>query len=232
MSAGVPRTVVFDLDGTLVAGDSFGLFLRSLLTRSPVRLVAALVTAPLWAAAMGIGRTRPYAERYLVWLATAGLDDEAFAAATRAFAVGHAGPGGVRVAGVAALRRHLDDGDRVLVATGCAEPLAREVCRVLGLDGAEVVASELDRGRRGLPARSDPVRGQGKIRALERVGVRFPVDDAYSDSWSDLPLLRSARVPHVVDPTARDLARLRAVLGRDVDVVRWAPGEDPVGGGR
>lgn len=42
------QVVVVDLDGTLVSGDSFGAFLRRLITRHPVRRVAAAATAPAW----------------------------------------------------------------------------------------------------------------------------------------------------------------------------------------
>jgi phosphatidylglycerophosphatase C len=198
--------VVFDLDGTLVAGDSFGAFLRHLLTRRPSRLVVALLTAPVWGPALAVGRLRLPAERWLVWLATVGLDADRFAAAARAFAAEHAGaPGG-----------------RVVVATACPSPLAAEVCRVIGLEDVEVVASDLRRTRWAPPAPTVPARGEGKVQALRAAGVPLPLDHAYSDSASDLPLLRAARVPHVVDPSPRDLARLRAALGPDVEVLRWA----------
>ncbi|MGY1770703.1 HAD-IB family phosphatase [Blastococcus sp. SYSU D00813] len=218
------RTVVFDLDGTLVAGDSFGAFLRHLLTRQPLRLAAAVVTAPAWLVAMPVARLRPHAERWLVWVAAVGLDDEAFGRAAREFAARHAGPDSGRAAGaaLACLREHRDAGDRVVVATGCATPLAEEVCRAIGLDGVEVVASRLPRRRWGLPGAAVPARGEGKLTALRAAGVELPVDHAYSDSASDLPLLRSARTAHVVDPSRRDLARLRRVLGEDVDVLRWS----------
>jgi phosphatidylglycerophosphatase C len=217
-------TVVFDLDGTLVAGDSFGLFLRQLLTRSPVRLAAALLTAPLWVPAMAVPGPRVVAERFLVWLALVGVGEQAFGAAVRDFAARHAGPaaGRAAAAGLHRLREHADRGDRVVVATGCAAPLAEEVCAVLALDGVEVVGTSLVRGRWGFPERAVPARGEGKVRALEEVGVRFPVAHAYSDSPTDLPLLRRAVVAHVVDPSPRDLVRLRRELGDDVDVLRWA----------
>ena len=127
--------VVFDLDGTLVAGVSFGAFLRHLLTRQPARLAAALLTA--------------------------------------------------------------------------------------GLEDVEVVASELRRTRWGLPAPAVPARGEGKAQALRAAGVPIPVDHACSDSASDLPLLRAARVRHLVDPS-RGLARVRVAPGPDVEVLRWA----------
>ena len=215
---------VFDLDGTLVTGDAFGLLLRQLLTRSRVRLAAALLSAPVWLPALLVPATRVAAERHLVWLALAGRDEEAVAAELRRFAAEHAAPGGGRAAtvGLERLREHRERGDRVVVATGCAAPLAEEVCAVLGLAGVEVVGTRLARRTWGRPERVVPVRGEGKVRALEAAGVRFPVAHAYSDSPSDLPLLRRAGVPHVVDPSPRDLDRLRRELGAEVDVLRWA----------
>ena len=217
------QVVVFDLDGTLVAGDSFGGFLRHLITRHRFRLAAALLTAPVWVPALLVPPTRLSAERYLVWLAAVGMDEDAFVAACQDFAAQHAGPEAGRTAAAALTRvhEHLVAGDRVVVATGCAAPLAHQLCAVIGLEEVEVVASTLVRHRWGLP-RAVPARGEAKLRALEATGVRLPVDHAYSDSYSDLPLLRAARTAHVVDPTARDLVRLQRVLGEDVEVLRWA----------
>lgn len=218
------RTVVLDLDGTVVAGDAFGAFLRHLITRHRVRRSVALLTAGAWLPALSIPPARLTAERWLVWLAAAGMDETAFAAAARRFAGGHAGPesGRTSAAAVARVRQHLADGDRVVVATGCAAPLAREVCAAAGLDGVEVVASTLVRRRWGPPRRVVPARGAAKLRALADAGVGQPVDHAYSDSFSDLPLLLAARTAHVVDPSPRDLVRLRRALGDDVEVLRWA----------
>lgn len=217
------QVVVFDLDGTLVAGDSFGAFLRHLITRAPLRCAAAVLTAPAWVPAWLAPPTRLTAERFLVWLATLGLDEKVFGATARDFAAQHAGPEAGRTAAAALtqVREHLDAGDRVIVATGCAAPLAQEVCAVIGLDGVEVIASTLTRHRWGLPE-AVPARGSGKLRALEAAGIRLPVDHAYSDSFSDLPLLAAARTAHVVDPSPRDQVRLLRALGVDVEVLRWA----------
>ncbi|MEJ5913700.1 haloacid dehalogenase-like hydrolase [Pseudokineococcus sp. 1T1Z-3] len=211
---------VFDLDGTLLSGDSFGFFLAHLMRRPPARAVVAVVTAPAWLPAFLLSPTRLVAERYLVWLAAVGMTDEDFTAEAASFAAGHAGsrPGRATSAVVARLREHQSRGDRVVVATGCASPLAELVCDALGLDGVEVVASRLTRSRWGLP-RATPARGDGKLRALAAAGISLPVDHAYSDSSADLPLLRAARVPHVVNASPRDLRRLRRALGGDVHVM-------------
>lgn len=226
------QVVVFDLDGTLLAGDSFAAFLRHLMARRVVRLLVAAVTAPAWLPALQLPLTRPGAERCLVWLAAVGMDDDEFTACARDFARQHAGPNSGRAAAAALtrVREHVDAGHRVVVATGCAAPLAQEVCAVLGLSQVEVVASTLTRHRWRLPSRAVPARGHGKLRALHAAGVELPVDHAYSDSASDLPLLRAARTPHVVDPGPRDWSRLRRELGADVDLLLWARRRDADGG--
>lgn len=87
---------MLDLDGTIVAGDAFGALLRHLITRHRVRHAVALFTTPAWLPALSISPARLTAERYLVWLAAAGMDDQTFAAAARRFAERHAGPEGGR----------------------------------------------------------------------------------------------------------------------------------------
>ncbi|MGY1651320.1 haloacid dehalogenase-like hydrolase [Geodermatophilus sp. SYSU D01119] len=74
---------------------------------------------------------------------------------------------------------------------------------MIGLPDVEVVATDLRRGRWGPLAQAVPARGEGKLEALRAAGVPLPVDHAYSDSASDLPLLRAA-------------------LGPGVEVLRWA----------
>ncbi len=178
------------------------------------------LTAPAWLT-LGARRTsRLHAERVVVWAATVGLHPARFQELLRGFAAEHAGPGGGRRIDVALARlhEHRAAGDRVVVATGCAQPLAREVCAALGLGGVEVVASTFTAHRWRLP-HAVPARGQAKVQALREAGVEVPVEHAYSDSVADLPLLQAARTAHLVRPRERDLPALLEALG-DVEVLR------------
>lgn len=105
-------------------------------------------------------------------VAAVGTTAEDFGAEAARLAVGHAGRRSARVmsALVERLEEHRRRGDRVVVATGCASPLAELVRGALGPDGVEVVASRLDRTRWGLP-RAVPARGEGELRALASAGV-------------------------------------------------------------
>ena len=213
----MPGTVVFDLDGTLVTGDAFGCFLSISLRRNPLRLASVVCTAPWWVSA-GLRRGgRERAELLLIWSITVGRSRSGLQRAFDEFAATHV-RGRIGVA-LDRLAEHLAAGDQVVVATACAEPLAWAVCAELGLAGGVRVVASPFAHRRGLTPRAVAIRGELKLEALQRAGVRLPVANAYSDDVRDLPLLRAAVRAHLVRPTAADERAVRADLG-DVEVLR------------
>ncbi|GGO07614.1 haloacid dehalogenase-like hydrolase [Microbispora bryophytorum] len=215
--------VVFDLDDTLVRGDSFSRFLRMLLLRRPLRATVALTTAVVLVPLFLLPPTRRRATQGFIWLATAGVPPERFLDLAEEFAVAHtAEPRRISVA-LDRLQAHLDAGDRVVVATACADPLATAVCRSLGLDGVEVIAAQLRRGRHAFKAVRG-CHGAAKPERLREIGVTIPVAHAYTDSAVDLPLLRAAARRCLVDPSPRTLQRVRAELGEEVTVL-WSAGQ-------
>lgn len=120
---------------------------------------------------------------------------------------------------LARARAHLAAGDRVVVATSCADPLARAICRELGLGSADVIASRVIPGRTGmrpLPA----CRGPRKVARIRAAGITDPITHAYTDSSVDLPLLAEATHRYLIDPSPAHLTRIRARLGADYVVLR------------
>lgn len=216
MTASTRRVAVFDLDGTLVRGDSFAQFARRLLFRQRWRAAVSLVLAPLLAPRLFLSATRRVAITGFLWLASAGLSEAQFTALARQFAVIHA-QNHVTVA-LDRLQQHLAIGDRVIIITACADPLATAICSELGLSEVEVLAARLRAGRTGMW----PILGcQGpqKAQRLRDAGVTLPVDYAYTDSLSDLPLLRAATHRYLIEPSRQHLARLQTALPGAVTVL-------------
>ncbi len=213
------RVVVFDLDDTLVRGDSFGLFLRALMLRRPARAAASLLSAVVLLPLFLLTVTHDRAVSAFLWLATVGISQDRFDALAQEFALAHAAkPRRIAVA-LDRLHSHVEAGDRVIVATGCAEPLASAVCAALGFADLEVIATRLGYRRRAQRV-IDSCRGTGKVRLLEEAGIATPVAYAYSDSSVDLPLLRAAVCPVLVNPSARCHQQIREALGADPEVLR------------
>jgi phosphatidylglycerophosphatase C len=206
------QVAVFDLDGTLLRGDSFSRFGRQLIFRGRIRAAATLLCAPLLGTLLLLPPTRRLAVSGLLWLATAGLSAQRFAVLAQKFAAEHAAEAAGNRIPVALdrLRAHLDAGDRVVIATACAEPLAIEICRELGLEGVEIVAAQLRPGRSGMR----PVhgcRGAQKVHRLRAAGIGTPVAYAYTDSAADIPLLLAAHHRYLVAPRP---GHLRLILDK------------------
>jgi HAD superfamily hydrolase (TIGR01490 family) len=107
---------------------------------------------------------------------------------------------------------HQDAGRRVYIITAASQELARLLAQVLALDGA--VGSEFSEVVDGVYTGRPTglfVYGSDKARAIEalsrRDGIDLAASYAYSDSQSDLPMLRAVGHPVAVNPD-RELARV------------------------
>ena len=99
---------------------------------------------------------------------------------------------------------HQDAGLRVYIVTAASQEMADLLARVLAFDGGLGSRSEIREGRyTGRPAGPFNYR-EGKVITLrelaETEGIDLSVSYAYSDSESDLPMLRAVGHPVVVNP--------------------------------
>ncbi|MCF0091880.1 haloacid dehalogenase-like hydrolase [Micromonospora sp. MH99] len=222
MGAQSADTVIFDLDGVLLRGDAFGLFMRRVGfagARLPLAVVLLLLLAPV----IAVPSLRPRAARWLSRIGLAGRDADRLQAELGRFGASLAAePGRVIAPGVRTIRAHLGAGDRVIVATACEHTLARALLDAIGLAEVELVASHI----RG-PKLIVHNHGATKLAQLAAHGVAPPWRVAYSDSLSDLPLLGGAEQAVLVNATARQAARARQLLGARLRTVTFGAGVPP-----
>jgi HAD superfamily hydrolase (TIGR01490 family) len=114
---------------------------------------------------------------------------------------------------------HQDAGVPVYIITAASQEMADLLALVLGFDGGIGTRSEiLDGHYTGRPAGPFNYR-EGKVSSMrevaERDGLDLAASYAYSDSESDLPMLRSVANAVVVNPDA-ELGRIAAEQGWEV----------------
>jgi HAD superfamily hydrolase (TIGR01490 family) len=114
---------------------------------------------------------------------------------------------------------HQDAGVPVYILTAASQEMADLLAHVLAFDGGLGSRSEIVEGRyTGRPAGPFNYR-EGKVLAMrelaEREGIELEASYAYSDSESDLPMLRAVGQPVVVNPDA-ELRRIAAQEGWEV----------------
>jgi phosphatidylglycerophosphatase C len=212
------RVVLFDFDGVLIHGDAFSLFIRDRYARSLTRRVLALLCLPLLALAYPLSRWLPV--RALVRIGLLGVGERRYAALARSFAATLVRrPRQFCRDGLQALRRHQAAGDRVVVVTGCEEHLVRGILDELGLPGLEVLASRLAPGWLGMKTGFHNV-GRRKLQRLEAHGIgEWAL--AYGDSVHDLPMLKRAAEPVLVNGTPALCKKMEKAMGRAVTRVAW-----------
>ncbi len=107
---------------------------------------------------------------------------------------------------------HQDAGRRAYIVTAASQELAEILARVMAFDGAigSQVSEVVDGVYTGRPTGVFAYRS-GKARAIEELAAREDIDlsasYAYSDSESDLPMLRAVGHPVAVNPDG-ELARI------------------------
>jgi HAD superfamily hydrolase (TIGR01490 family) len=114
---------------------------------------------------------------------------------------------------------HQDAGRRVYICTAAAHELAEALARVLGFDGGIGARSEVVEGiYTGQPHGPFTYR-EGKAIAMRELaatdGIDLASSWAYSDSESDLPMLRAVGHPVAVNPDAT-LARIAREEGWEI----------------
>lgn len=215
------RLVLFDFDGVIVAGDSFAAWLRQEGFRPPLRRLAAWLLAPVGLPLLAFPPTLSLGARMFLGAAVYRAAPLPLRASLEAW--GRAlvrRPGGTIGDGLAALRAHVGAGDRVVAVSGTESTLLRAALDELQVRGVEVVASELDPDGGFVRVRRHCF-GRAKVAALAEAGVVPPWDLAYSDSPSDLPLLRHAREAICVNWRSGDRPRAASAPGGTVRFVEW-----------
>lgn len=129
----------------------------------------------------------------------------------------------VQPEGRVAVERHRAAGDLVAIVTGATPYVAKPLARELGIDCVVCTELEVDGEGRFTGNPIEPLcYGPGKLELAQRLGTREGValTDAtfYSDSITDLPLLEAVGAPIAVNPDAR-LARLAKKRGWAIE--RW-----------
>ena len=215
------QIAVFDLDGTLLAGDSTAAWLRTLLLSSGPRFLAAAISLPACLPLLYFPSCRRIGASILLWIATFGYDAKALADSIESFARSfEAGRTSLRwrADGLHEMQQHMAAGDRVVVVTAAPALLAQRL--FARWSGIPVLGSTLGRWQGGWVAARHCF-GREKCRALEDNGYGAAWKYAYTDSQDDAPLLAGAEHAFIVNARPAVISRLETFGLSHIVQLRW-----------
>ena len=219
------RLVLFDIDGTLVTGPStekrFYLHLLRTGNQGPRQVLAATVFLCRWSPVYGHHVFKKN-KAYLAWLRVDKIRQLADGWVAHALQQAWFEPC------VERLRRHLADGDQVVLLSGTPDFVAQAIARQLGV--ATAIGSECAQrdGRFGwAPPLCHPF-AEEKRRIAQRLCARYGVEPenvvAYGDSVHDLALLEWVGTPVAVRPDSH-LESVASERGWEILGERGAPAD-------
>ncbi|MBB3227859.1 phosphatidylglycerophosphatase C [Luteibacter sp. Sphag1AF] len=220
--AATQRVVLFDFDGVIVRDQTLELFIRERIARrGSWRLLFVLPLIPFVPFLLPSPAGNRFLARVFLRVATFGRSEAVYRRRVAEFGRLYARRPGVFLRdAVATLRRHVDAGDRVVVVTGNDAPLIEAILDEVRLGGFELLASRTRGGLFGVRLVSHNV-GKEKVAVLKAAGVPLPAAIAYTDSLSDLPLLRAATTPFIVNPDAKLSKKAAKAIGSALQTVHW-----------
>ncbi|MBD9479303.1 HAD-IB family phosphatase [Pseudoxanthomonas sp. PXM02] len=221
-----PRTdapvVVFDFDHTLYDGDSGGHLVKWLIQRNPLRTAVALAASVVLGPMVAFLPTRRRGISGYIWIGTFGLHGRrSFDALIDQYVATHRDEVQQRLLphALEVFRDHRTRGDNVVVATGAPPELARAILSFVAHEDVPVIGTAVG-PRLGAVVATRHCHNEEKMRMLRERGYG-EVAVAYSDSSADLPLLKAARAPVVVNPKTARVAMFRRVLPPGTPILNW-----------
>src|SRR5690606_27075410 len=193
-----------------------------LIKRNPLRATVALLASVVLGPMVAFLPTRRRGISGYIWIGTFGLHGRrSFDALIDQYVATHRDDVQQRLLphALEVFREHRANGDRVVVATGAPPELARAILAFVAHEDVPVIGTAVG-PRFGAVVATRHCHNEEKMRMLRELGLG-DIEAAYSDSWADLPLLRAARRPVVVNPKHAAIARFRAVLPAGTPVLNW-----------
>lgn len=190
--------VVFDLDGTLLSGDSTKAWLIDKLKSNVFRFIAALIVTPIALPIMKFKKYKSKGASLYLWIATYGLNEEKLEYSFKNFSKNIKNNSFNSLywfeQGINEVKDHLANRRIVFIATAAPEKLANVLLDSINLDVRIIgipLQNKLGGWISGIHCRSEE-----KVRRLNKLDIKQPWLVIYSDDIEDdLPILIGLNYP-------------------------------------
>ena len=213
--------VVFDLDGTLLSGDSTKAWLTDKLKSNIFRFIAALIVTPIALPLMKFKKYKSKGASLYLWIATYSLNEEELEYSFKNFSKNINETTSSSLywfkQGIAEVKDHLANGRIVCIATAAPEKLANVLLESINLD-VRIIGTPLQNKLGGWIS-GIHCRSEEKVRRLNKVDIKQPWFATYSDDIDDdLPILMGAKKPYLINS---DNNKIKNIKIKNLKLLNW-----------
>jgi phosphatidylglycerophosphatase C len=215
------RFAFFDVDGTVIAHDSFLLLARLTLRQQPWRIVPILLLSPIFFYTALTKCDRRWAKSALLWSLTCFRGRRATVRFFRAFATKEV----IRLwfsEATDTLAELRSRGNSICYVSASGQIWLRHLLNRADPHPKTVIGSRLGFFLGGVVVTSPNCYNEEKLHRIEQhLGTDLQWEAAYSDHVADLPMLLKARHRFVISPKAKHLPHFRRELGESFELLNW-----------
>lgn len=213
--------VVFDLDGTLLSGDSTKAWLTDKLKSNIFRFIDALIVTPIALPLMKFKKYKSKGASLYLWIATYSLNEEELEYSFKNFSKNINETTSSSLywfkQGIAEVKDHLANGRIVFIATAAPEKLANVLLESINLD-VRIIGTPLQNKLGGWIS-GIHCRSEEKVRRLNKVDIKQPWFATYSDDIDDdLPILMGAKKPYLINS---DNNKIKNIKIKNLKLLNW-----------
>lgn len=215
------ETVVFDLEGTLLSGDSTKAWLTNKLKSNLLRFIAAIIITPIALPLMKFKKYKSKGASLYLWIATYGLNEEKLEYSFKNFSKNIKNNSFNSLywfeQGINEVKDHLANRRIVFIATAAPEKLANVLLDSINLD-VRIIGTPLQNKLGGWIS-GIHCRSEEKIRRLNKLDIKQPWFPTYSDDIEDdLPILISAKLPYLING---DNNKIKNIKIKNLKILNW-----------
>jgi len=213
--------VVFDLDGTLLSGDSTKAWLTDKLKSNLLRFIAAIIVSPIALPLMKFKKYKSKGTSLYFWIATYGVNEEELEYSFKNFSNNIKDITSDSLywfeQGITEVKDHLAHGRIVFIATAAPEKLANVLLESINLD-VQIIGTPLQKKLGGWIS-GKHCRSEEKVRRLNKLDIKQPWLATYSDDIEDdLPILIGAKLPYLING---DNNKIKNIKINNLKILNW-----------
>lgn len=216
--------VLFDFDKTIVNKDTGAAYIKFMLCRNPLRLLAAIVSLVFTAPFLLHAKTKYVCFSTLLYLATMGMSPRKIICLRKAFIKKYLNDASTTIYQSARIQlaSHLQDADKIVVVSGASLWMVKSVFKQSALPNVDFVCSEEKYTCKGLVSKFHCY-GSNKVERIQQLYNVEQYDSivGYSDSAADIPILRLCAKRYIVNPRDRCLTKFSKSFNSGMEVVHW-----------
>lgn len=213
--------VVFDLDGTLLSGDSTRTWLTDKLKSNIFRFIAALIVTPIALPLMKFKKYKSKGASLYLWIATYSLNEQELEYSFKNFSKNINETTFSSLywfeQGIAEVKDHLANGRIVFIATAAPEKLANVLLDSINLN-VQIIGTPLQ-NKLGGWVNGIHCRAEEKVKRLNKLDIKQPWFATYSDDIEDdLPILIGAKLPYLING---DNNKIKNIKIKNLKMLNW-----------